>query len=90
MKLEPNHEEKANARHFILTKVPESNPQAFAHLIDTLLELEPNHEERAKVHHFILAVLHNTNRKRLYNLARLLRQLYPVPDWLAALGIESA
>ena len=60
------------------------------YLIETLLKLNPTDTERTKARHTIIEALLNNNPGDLYSLVGLLRQLTPVHDWLAALGIKSA
>ncbi len=91
LKLNPTDTEQAKARHTITTTLPQTPPPwEVNYLIETLLKLNPTDTERTKARHTIIEALLNNNPGDLYSLVGLLRQLTPVHDWLAALGIKSA
>ena len=91
LKLNPTDTERTKARHTITTALtlPNTTPEEVNYLIDTLLKLDPTDTERTQAHHTITTTLPHADSWVLYRLVGLLRQLCPVDDWLAALGIES-
>ena len=91
MKLNPTDTERTQTRHTITTALtlPNTTPEEVNYLIDTLLKLNPTDTERTQAHHTITTTLPHADSWVLYRLVGLLRQLCPVDDWLAALGIES-
>jgi len=89
LKLNPTNTERTQASHTITTKIPNTTPREVNYLIDTLLKLDPTDTERTQACHTILATLPHAHSWDLDRLVGLLRQLCPVHDWLAALGIEN-
>ena len=89
LKLDPTDTERAKARHTITTALPKTTPRDIYYLIDTLLKLDPTDTERTQARHTILTTLPHAHPWDLDRLVGLLRQLCPVHDWLAALGIEN-
>ena len=90
LKLNPTDTERTQARHTITTalQLPKTTPRAVNDLIDTLLKLNPTDTERTQARHTITTTLSHADSRVLYHLVGLLRQLCPVHNWLAALGIE--
>ena len=89
LKLNPTDTERTQARHAITTALAlETNPEKVKYLIDTLLKLDPTDTERTQALHTITTTLPHADSRVLYHLVGLLRQLCPVHNWLAALGIE--
>ena len=89
LKLNPTNTERTQARHTITTALAiETNPEKVKYLIDTLLKLDPTDTERTQARHTITTTLPHADSRVLYHLVGLLRQLCPVHNWLAALGIE--
>ena len=91
LKLDPTDTERAQARHTITTALalPKTTPREIDYLVDKLLKLDPTDTERAQACHTILTTLPHAHSWDLDRLVGLLRQLCPVHDWLAALGIEN-
>ena len=91
LKLDPTDTERTQARHTITTalQLPKTTPRDISYLIDTLLKLDPTDTERTQARHTILTTLPRPHLWDLDRLVGLLRQLCPVHDWLAELGIES-
>ena len=89
LKLNPTNTERKQALHTITTALAiETNPEKVKYLIDTLLKLDPTDTERTQARHTITTTLSHADSRVLYHLVGLLRQLCPVHNWLAALGIE--
>ena len=88
LKLNPTDTERAQARHTITTALPKTTPWRVGSLIDKLLKLDPTDTERTQARHTITTTLPHADSSDLYHLVGLLRQLCPVHNWLAALGIE--
>ena len=91
LKLDPTDTERTQARRTITTALalPKTTPGEIDYLVDTLLKLDPTDTERAQACHTILTTLPHAHSWDLDRLVGLLRQLCPVHDWLAALGIEN-
>ena len=91
LKLDPTDTERAQARHAITTALalPKTNPWEVKKLTEALLKLDPTDTERTQARHTILTTIPHAHSWDLDRLVGLLRQLCPVHDWLAALGIEN-
>ena len=90
LKLNPTDTERTQAHHTITKKLTlETTSRGFNYLIEALLKLDPTDTERAQACHTILTTLPHAHSWDLNRLVGLLRQLCPVHDWLAAVGIEN-
>ena len=87
--LEPTNEEQSKARQTILAALLKATPEEINRLIRTLSEFQLDDAEREQARQTIITALPHADSGTLYGLVGLLRLLYPVHDWLAALGIES-
>ena len=75
--LEPNAEERAEARQVALTTLPDTKWWDVPDLIYALSKLEPNDEERAEARQFILTELLKINPIKAYFLMRTFHTLVP-------------
>ena len=87
--LEPTNEEQSKARQTILAALLKATPEEINRLIRTLSEFQLDDAEWEQARQTIITALPHADSGTLYGLVGLLRLLYPVHDWLAALGIES-